>query len=151
MTNTPPPDARRSLWAAVLLGVGTMAALDEIVFHQLLRWHNFYDLATPVVGIISDGFLHAGSLLALVAGVFVVADLGRSGALATAWLWAGAFLGAGGFQLFDGVVDHKVLRVHQVRYNVDLLPYDLAWNAAGLVLLAVGVVLMRRARRLEGT
>ena len=141
-----PPDARRSLWAAVLVGVGVQAAVDEIVFHQLLRWHNFYDLSTPVVGVVSDGVLHAGSLLALVGGVFLIADLGRRGALAPAWLWAGALLGAGGFQVFDGVVDHKVLRVHQVRYGVDLLPYDLAWNAAGLALLAVGWTLVRRAR-----
>ena len=43
--------------------------------------------------------------------------------------------------------DHReVLRVHQVRYGVDLLPYDLAWNFAGLALLAVGAVLLRRAR-----
>jgi uncharacterized membrane protein len=140
------PDARRSLWAGALVGVGVQAAVDEIVFHQLLRWHRFYDLSTPAVGVISDGLLHAGSLLALIGGVFLIADLGRSGALAPAWLWAGAFLGAGAFQVFDGVVDHKVLRVHQVRYGVDLLPYDLAWNAAGLALLAVGWVLVRRAR-----
>nr|WP_255371726.1 DUF2243 domain-containing protein [Cellulosimicrobium sp. CUA-896] len=60
--------------------------------------------------------------------------------------WAGAFLGAGGFQLFDGVVNHKVLGLHEVRYGVEILPYDLVWNGAGLVLVAVGVVLAVRAR-----
>ncbi|MDH4571012.1 hypothetical protein CUR86_20425 [Salinicola acroporae] len=28
---------------AVLLGVGIMAALDEIVFHQVLAWHHFVE------------------------------------------------------------------------------------------------------------
>lgn len=141
-----PPDARRSFWAAALVGAATQAAVDEIVFHQILRWHRFYDLLTPAVAVVSDGLLHAASLLALVGGTFAIADLGRRGALAPAFLWAGAFLGAGAFQIFDGVVDHKVLGVHQVRYGVDLLPYDLAWNAAGVVLLLVGAYLLRRAR-----
>jgi uncharacterized membrane protein len=33
----------------------------------------------------------------------------------------------GGFNLFDGVVDHRLLRLHQIRPGVaDLLPYDAA-------------------------
>ena len=136
---------KRSLWSAVLVGVGLMAAIDEIVFHQLLRWHHFFDLATPAIGIVSDGLLHAGELLAIVAGFFLVADLLRRDALAPKWAQAGFFLGAGGFQLFDGIVDHKVLRIHQVRYGVDLLPYDLAWNLAGLALILVGAWLAYRA------
>lgn len=140
------PRPKRSLWAAALVGIGLMAAVDEIVFHQLLRWHHFFDRSTPAVGIVSDGLLHAGELLALVAGFFLLLDLQRRGALLPPQAWAGFLLGAGGFQLFDGLVNHKVLRIHQVRYGVDLLPYDLAWNAAGLALLAVGAVLAYRAR-----
>lgn len=123
-----------------------MAAVDEIVFHQLLSWHHFYDRSTHEVALMSDGLLHAGELVALVAGFFLYADLRRRGSLAARSGWAGLFLGLGGFQLWDGLVDHKLLRLHQVRYGVDLLPYDLAWNSVGLVLLLVGVLLARRAR-----
>lgn len=136
---------RRALLAGVLLGVGLMAALDEIVFHQLLGWHHFYDRSTPQVGLLSDGLLHAAELVALVAGVALLADLRRSGPLRRLPVVAGAFLGAGGFQLVDGTVNHKLLRLHQVRYDVELLPYDLAWNGAALLLLAVGTVLALRA------
>ena len=134
-----------------ILGVGAMAAVDEIVFHQLLGWHHFYDRSTTQVGLVSDGLLHAVELLLLVAGLFLLADLARRGTLHVRRAWAGALLGAGGFQLFDGLVNHKVLRVHQVRYDVDLLPYDLAWNASAIVLLAAGAALAastsRRAAR----
>ena len=143
------PNTKRSLWTAALLGAGVMAAVDEIVFHQLLRWHHFFDLSTPAIGIVSDGLLHAVELVALVAGFFLIADLLRSGTFAKQWAVAGAFVGMGGFQLFDGLVHHKLLRIHQVRYGVDLLPYDLAWNGAGLLLLLVGVWLWRRARAAE--
>ncbi|PIM66102.1 hypothetical protein CTU88_45030, partial [Streptomyces sp. JV178] len=80
-------------------------------------------------------------LLALVAGFFLYADLRRRRALAPAHAWSGFFLGLGIFQLFDGIVDHKLLRLHQIRYGVDVTPYDWAWNIAGLVLLLIGVIL----------
>ena len=131
---------------AAMIGVGLMAAVDEIVFHQVLGWHHFVDRSTGAVGLASDGLLHAVELVLLVAGAFGLADLGRRGALAVRSAWSGAVLGAGGFQLFDGVVDHKVLRLHEIRYDVDLLPYDLAWNGAAVALLAVGAVLAARSR-----
>ena len=135
----------RSTWVCALIGIGLMAAVDEIVFHQLLSWHHFYDGSTGEVALLSDGILHAGELVVLVGGFFLFADLQRRGALARRSAWAGLFLGLGGFQLWDGLIDHKLLRLHQVRYGVDLIAYDVAWNAAGLVLLLVGLVLARRA------
>lgn len=147
--DAPRIEPKRSLWAAFLIGIGIMAAVDEIIFHQLLQWHHFFDRSTPAAGIVSDGLLHAAELIAVVAGFFLIADLGRRDALAVRWAWAGGFLGLGAFQLFDGIIDHKLLRVHQIRYGVDLLPYDLAWNLVGLALLLTGVWLWRRASSAE--
>ncbi|MFH5824436.1 DUF2243 domain-containing protein [Georgenia sp. AZ-5] len=137
----------RSARVAALVGVGVMAAVDEIVFHQLLAWHHFYDRATPDVALLSDGLLHGAELVMLVAGIFLTADVARRGALVPGAAWGGFLLGAGGFQLFDGVVNHKVLRLHQIRYDVELLPYDLAWNLAAVALLVVGAALRWRAAR----
>ncbi|MFH9856214.1 DUF2243 domain-containing protein [Streptomyces althioticus] len=144
------PEPRRSLLVCALVGAAVMAGVDEIVFHQLLHWHHFYDRSTSGVALVSDGLLHTAELLALVAGLFLFADLRRRGALVPGHAWSGAFLGAGVFQVFDGIVDHKVLRVHQVRYGVDVTPYDWAWNLAGLALLVIGGVLLARARRAGG-
>lgn len=130
-----------------VIGVAVMAAVDEIVFHQILGWHHFYDRATSGVGLMSDGLLHTAELLALVAGFFLLADLRRRHVLAPAHAWAGFPLGLGTFQLFDGIVDHKLLRLHQVRYGVNLTPYDWAWNLAGLALLLIGAALAVRAAR----
>ncbi|MEU4800040.1 DUF2243 domain-containing protein [Streptomyces sp. NPDC023327] len=141
-----PVQAGRSLAVCALIGVAVMAAVDEIVFHQILHWHHFYDRSTSGIGLLSDGLLHTFELLALVAGFVLYADLRRRRALAPAHGLAGLFLGLGAFQLFDGIVDHKLLRLHQVRYDVDVTGYDLAWNGAGLVLLLVGVALTARAR-----
>ncbi|MDQ0847343.1 DUF2243 domain-containing protein [Streptomyces sp. V1I6] len=130
-----------------LIGAAVMAAVDEIVFHQILGWHHFYDRSTSSVGLLSDGLLHTAELLGLVAGLFLFADLCRRRSLVRQHAWAGFFLGLGGFQLFDGIVDHKLLRLHQIRYGVEILPYDIAWNAAALLLLAIGAALAVRAAR----
>lgn len=131
----------------ILLGVGLMAAVDEIIFHQLLAWHHFYDQATPMIGLLSDGILHAAELLALVGGFFLLLEQRRLKPGISVKTWAGFFLGAGGFQLFDGLINHKLLKLHQIRYGVDLLPYDIAWNATAAALLLIGIFLLRKARR----
>ncbi|MET8039401.1 DUF2243 domain-containing protein [Micromonospora sp. NPDC005215] len=144
------PDGRSSALAGVVIGIAIMAAVDEIVFHQLLAWHHFYDRSTPSVALLSDGLLHAAEVIALVGGFFWFADLRRRHALSARLAWGGFLLGAGGFQLFDGLVDHKVLRLHQIRYGVHLVPYDVVWNVAGAALLLAGALLIWRARSRDG-
>ncbi|MEU9028176.1 DUF2243 domain-containing protein [Streptomyces sp. NPDC048383] len=146
-TPGPPCERGRSLLVCGLIGMGVMAAIDEIVFHQILGWHHFYDRSTLGVGLMSDGLLHTAELLALVSGFFLYADLRRRRALAPGHARAGFFLGLGIFQLFDGIVDHKLLRLHQIRYGVDVTPYDWAWNTVALVLLLIGTALAVRAGR----
>jgi uncharacterized membrane protein len=138
---------RHSAASGALLGVALMSAVDEIVFHQILGWHHFYDRSTPAVGLASDGLLHTAELLVLVAGFALLADVHRRHAFAARYFWAALLLGAGGFQLFDGLINHKVFRVHQVRYDVDILPYDLAWNGGAVVFLIAGAVLWWSARQ----
>ncbi|MCC4723765.1 DUF2243 domain-containing protein [Salinicoccus sp. RF5] len=136
-----------NIWSGVLFGIGLMALIDEIIFHQLLQWHHFYDLSTPFIGILSDGLLNAFALFALVAGLFMFADIQRRH-IAHVRMWtASLFLGLGGFQVFDGIVNHKLLQIHQVRYGVEILPYDLAWNISGLILLIIGTVLFTQAKK----
>ncbi|MFI2380284.1 DUF2243 domain-containing protein [Streptomyces sp. NPDC018964] len=124
-----------------------MAAADEIVFHQILHWHHFYDRSTSGAALVSDGLLHTAELLALVAGFFLFADLRRRHALSPSHARGGFFLGLGAFQVFDGVVDHKLLRLHRIRYGVDVTPYDWAWNLTGLALLLAGLGIVARAAR----
>ena len=138
---------RRNLVSGVLVGVGVAAFLDETVFHQLLHWHHFYDRSTPDLGLVSDGLFHAVGWFAVVAGLFLYADLRRRAGLdRTRWV-ASLLLGLGAFQLYDGTVQHKLLRLHQIRYDVPLLPYDLTWDLVAVALLVAGAVLLLRRRR----
>ncbi|MEJ5868526.1 DUF2243 domain-containing protein [Pseudokineococcus sp. 5B2Z-1] len=79
--------------------------------------------------------------------MFLLLDVRRRGPVP--WRrWTGAVLaGVGGFQLFDGVVDHKLLRIHQVRYDVAALwVYDAAWIGSAVLVLVAGLLVLRRAR-----
>jgi uncharacterized membrane protein len=134
----------RSITSGVLIGIGVAAFLDETVFHQLLHWHHFYDRSTSAVGLVSDGFFHAGGWLCVVVGLFLFADLQRRGDTAGRRVWAAGFLGWGAFQLYDGLIQHKIFGLHQIRYHVDLLPYDLAWDLSGAVGVIVGLSLLAR-------
>jgi uncharacterized membrane protein len=148
----PPPDygtvrVKRSAWSGALVGIGIAAFVDETVFHQLLHWHHFYDKSTPDVGLVSDGLFHAFGWFAVVIGLVMVADLRRRGALTGRGLTGGILLGAGFFQLYDGTVQHKLLGLHQIRYHVDVAPYDWTWNVLAVLFLAAGALLLRSAVR----
>jgi uncharacterized membrane protein len=137
---------RRTLLSGVLAGIGTAAFVDETVFHQLLHWHHFYDGSTTAAGLVSDGLFHAFGWFAVVAGLFLLADLRRRGPLSVRRWWGGVLLGGGAFQLYDGTIQHKLFGLHQIRYDVDLLPYDLTWNSVAVVLLVAGAWLVLRSR-----
>jgi uncharacterized membrane protein len=60
---------RSLLWPAVPVGIGVAGSLDEIVMHQLLRWHDLYDRGSQAAGVIADGIFHLSSTAALVIGL----------------------------------------------------------------------------------
>ena len=55
--------------------------------------------------------------------------------------------GAGFFQLYDGLVQHKLFGLHQIRYDVDLVPYDVAWIVIASALLLAGLGLIATTGR----
>ena len=132
--------------AGALFGVGIAGFIDETVFHQLLHWHHFWDGGSAAAGLVSDGLFHAGSWISLITGLFWFADQRRRGTLGIRDWVAGILLGAGGFQLYDGLIQHLVFHLHQIRYGVDVAPYNLVWNVLAGVMLVIGGFLFRRGR-----
>jgi len=121
-------------------------SLDEIVLHQLLRWHHFYDRGSQAAGLIADGVFHLGSTAVLAVGLVLLVQRWRAGSGPPRRAVAGILLGAGGFNLYDGLVQHKLLGLHQVRAGApDNLPYDLAFVGLAAVVLLAGLLLLRGA------
>jgi len=137
------------VWPALLAGAGLAGTLDEVVLHQLLRWHHLYSGGGADAGRISDGIFHVLSTLALVGGIVALAR--RRPPLPTRAVIGGLAVGAGGFNLYDATVQHKLLGLHQVREETgNLLPYDLTFGAIALAVLLAGLALLRAQRPSAG-
>jgi len=131
---------------------------DGIVLHQLLQWHHVVSqphppdtLAALQVNTLWDGVFHAGTWLAVLAGLVLLWRQARRGQVLWGWrgLAGGLLTGFGAFNLVEGVVNHHLLELHHVNETAppQLWPlWDGAFLIWGAVMLAVGVVLLRQAR-----
>lgn len=141
------PNPRRTLWGGILLGVGLAGTLDEVILHQLLHWHYLYDRSSRAAGLVSDGLFHLASTALLAVGLiplFGYAASSYSGRRRRAV--AATLIGLGGFNLYDGTIQHKLLRIHQVRPAAgNWLPYDAAFIGTAAVILVAGIALLRTA------
>ena len=150
------------LLTGVLLGIGIVGAVDEAVFHQLLQWHTLYWGTDEHGRILSDGVFHLVSAAVLVCGTWRVWRApqdwlhSRRAALSAAIL-----IGAGGFNLYDGLVQHLLLHLHlvnefacpapQANNSIVTCPADIAFEVAWLVaaaaLLGLGILWWRGVAR----
>jgi uncharacterized membrane protein len=62
------PGTARPRLGPALFGIGVTGTLDEVVLHQLLHWHHFYDRSTSAAGLVSDGLFHLFSTAMLLVG-----------------------------------------------------------------------------------
>jgi uncharacterized membrane protein len=144
---------------AIILGIGIGGFIDGILLHQILQWHEMLSNQIPPdnyvnksVNMFWDGIFHAFTLLVTFAGIILLwkmlwrRDIDRSGHL----LAGGLLMGWGLFNVIEGVIDHHLLKLHNVKeitLNKDL------WNngflAASLLLIVTGWLLVNKRRRPE--
>jgi len=135
--------------AGVLLGLGLGAFFDGIVFHQLLQWHHMLSGWYPLNSIDNiklnttwDGIFHSAAYVFVLFGLFLLWQRART----SHFHWSrqqfvGALLlGWGIFNLVEGVIDHEILKLHQVNETVPAeqrIYWDigfLLWGAAMAVM-----------------
>jgi uncharacterized membrane protein len=145
----------------ILLGIGIAGFIDESLFHQLLQWHNFYWATDQRGRILSDGLFHVGSTLVLLWGAWRLwRDRASWAPTHSRAIVGGILVGAGGFNTYDGVVQHVLLHLHLVDEHVCPapmdphnsilscradIPFEVVWIVVGTAVLCVGIVLARRA------
>jgi uncharacterized membrane protein len=156
-------DASSPLFTGILLGIGVIGFIDETVFHQILQWHSFYWTPDPFVRILSDGLFHLLSNILLLWGTFRLWQQRTTlSGMRNRMLLAGLLMGIGGFNFYDGVVQHALLHLHLVNEKVCLspspasttllgicaqdVPYEIVWDILGFAILAVGILLWRKWR-----
>jgi uncharacterized membrane protein len=140
--------------AAMVLGIGLGGFIDGIVLHQILQWHEMLSNKLPPdtllnksVNMFWDGVFHAFTLVTVFMGIVLLwkllyrKDIDRSGRL----LAGGLLLGWGWFNIIEGLIDHHILKLHNVR---EITENKEAWNYGflgfSLLLLFAGYVLINR-------
>ena len=145
--------------AGIVLGLGQGGFFDGIVLHQILQWHHMFtniETRQTVGGLelntLGDGLFHAFDWLMSITGVVLLWYAGKREDVP--WLsktFIGSLLiGAGLFNLVEGMIDHHILNIHHVKPGSYELAWDIGFLAVGALLAVVGWVLLQTEPQ-EGT
>ncbi|WP_276250626.1 DUF2243 domain-containing protein [Haloarcula rara] len=147
-------------WGVVgagVFGFGFSGLIDVLVLHHVLQWHHLLSGRYPMdtvaglrTNVLADGLFSLGMLAIIGVGAGLVwrAERQRSRPLAIRPLAGAALVGVGVFDLFDAVVDHMLLGLHQPLSQGG--QYNLQWLAVSLLLVAVGYYVYRAGRPSDG-
>jgi uncharacterized membrane protein len=146
----------RSLFlAGILLGLGQGGFFDGIFFHQLLQWHHMFtniESSNTVVGLelntLGDGLFHLFDWIMTLAGIITlwIAVKQDDVALSTSVLIGAFCIGAGMFNVVEGILSHHLLQIHHVKPGAHQLAWDLGFIGAGVVSVIVGWFIINRDR-----
>lgn len=143
---------RRALVAAGVFGVGFSGLIDVLVLHHVLQWHHLVSGIYPTntveglrTNIFADGLFSIGMVVVMGvgAGLLWQSERRTDAPLAVRPLFGSALVGLGVFDLYDAVVDHAILGLHQPlsqggRYNPHWIVVSLLFVAAGYLVYRSG-------------
>ena len=144
--------------AAILLGLGQAGFFDGIVFHQLLQWHHMFtniESTNTVSGLelntLGDGLFHLVDWLFTLAGLVVLwLTIKRNDVNLSTSVFIGAFcVGAGLFNVTEGILSHHILQIHHVKPGAHQLAYDLGFIGAGIASILIGSLLLNDSNSKE--
>ena len=141
---------------AMILGIGIGGFIDGIVLHQILQWHEMLSNKIPPdnfvnksVNMFWDGIFHAFTLIVTLVGIIRLwkllgrKDIERSGRL----LAGGMLLGWGIFNLVEGIIDHQILKLHNVKeISMNKEAWNLGFLGLSLLLIIVGWAMVRKPK-----
>ena len=140
----------------ILLGVGLGGFVDGIVLHQILQWHHMLSeteryppttLANLQINTLADGFFHAATWVSVFGGLWWLWRAVKAGG----WQWSWRSLlgwmatGWGLFNVVEGVVNHHLLQIHQVRPGAaNPVVWDIGFLILGALLIAGGLAMQQQ-------
>ena len=139
--------------ASLILGIGLGGFVDGIVLHQILQIHEMLSNkidATNYIGksvnMFWDGIFHLFCFIVVFTGIVLLwrlmkrNDVDCSGKLFT----AGLIGGWGLFNLIEGLIDHQILKLHNViEFATDHTIGNYSFLGASVVMLTVSFILFQ--------
>ncbi|WP_331232881.1 DUF2243 domain-containing protein [Natronorarus salvus] len=144
---------RRSLllWGGIV-GFGLGATVDVLVFHLIFQTHHLlsglidpYAIDGLRTNVMFDGLFTLGMLTLALVGAAMLWRLanGTREKLPSTYLVGSILVGAGVFNVFDGVVNHYLLGLHNVVHGTEA--WNPHWLVVSVLLLGAGILVLRLA------
>lgn len=143
----------RATVAGTLIGIGMGGFVDGIVLHQMAQWHHMLSNVVPPhtmnamrLSMTWAGLFHALAWVIILVGILQLRSAAYTrAAIPSLQAFTGQLvLGWGVFNLVEGVIDHQILGLHNVREVPNYTAYNLTFLALGGVLfILIGWLLMR--------
>ena len=145
------------IYTAIILGIGLGGFADGIFLHQILQWHEMLSnkiapdtVLNKSVNMFWDGIFHLFTLMTTTLGIYLLwktqsnIKIVKSGYI----LLGGIIFGWGIFNLIEGIINHQILHLHNVREittNKDLWNYG--FLLFGTILVIIGILLLKEGRK----
>lgn len=144
------------LTAAMVAGIGLGGFIDGIILHQILQWHEMLTGKIPADTVVNksvnmfwDGIFHLFTLITTILGIYLVwrvckrEAMNKSGYL----LIGGILIGWGSFNIIEGVINHHVLRLHNVNeYSPNAGIWNYGFLTFSVILILIGLILFKNAK-----
>lgn len=144
----------QALLAAGIFGFGFSGLIDVLVLHHVLQWHHLVSGMYPMntlsglrTNILADGLFSIGMLIIMSIGASLLwrSERRTDVPLAVRPLAGSALIGLGVFNLYDGVVDHALLGLHQPLSQGG--QYNPHWIVVSLLVIIAGYYVFRTGTR----
>ena len=143
--------------AGILIGAGLLAGfVDGILLHEILQWHHMITSVRPETTLsnlkantLGDGLFHLGTWTITVIGIVLLWRAGgRSDVPWSPKIFGGSLLlGAGLFNVIEGLIDHQILGIHHVKPGPNQLAWDMGFLAFGAVTAIIGWIVLRSGQK----
>jgi uncharacterized membrane protein len=143
--------------AGLLIGAGLLAGfVDGILLHEILQWHHMLTSVRPETTLLNlqantlaDGLFHLGTWTITVIGIVLLWRAGgRSDVPWSPKIFGGSLLlGAGLFNVIEGLIDHQILGIHHVKPGPNQLAWDIGFLAFGAVTAIIGWIVLRSGQQ----
>ncbi len=131
--------------ASMILGIGLGGFIDGIVLHQILQVHEMLSNKIPSTNYIGksvnmfwDGIFHAFCLVVVFTGIVLLwkllskKNIDYSGKV----LCGGLLSGWAIFNIIEGIIDHQVLKLHNV------IEFSRNHNTGNYIFLGISVIML---------
>lgn len=142
---------------AMILGIGIGGMIDGILLHELLQWHSMISAKVPPltaenksVNMFWDGVFHAFMLIIIIVGVVSLYRIVETkiAVLSARLLVGGALMGWGLFNVVEGLIDHHILNLHNVReFSLNPAAWNIGFLLISVLMFVSGQVICRTVPR----